>query len=257
MTRCITAITRYPVKGLSGEALPEVKLVTGHGIDNDRRYALALADTDFDVEHPQPLPKTKFVCLMRFARLAALSSRYDDATSELMLSSAEGPIAAGRLDEAAGRAKIEAAVEGFMARDLSGRPRIVEAAGHRFTDVSVVSPEMMEAVSIINLASVRALEAKLGQKVDPRRFRANFLIDGLAPWVEFDWIDREVTINDVSLKGSLCTRRCAATEVNPDTAERDIKLPTELMRNFGHMDMGIYLYVQSPGTIALGDRIES
>jgi hypothetical protein len=32
-------------------------------------------------------------------------------------------------------------------------------------------------------------------------------------------------------------------------------VPTELLRNFGHMDMGIYLYVRSPGSIAPGDEI--
>src|ERR1700722_1498594 len=60
MTSRIVSIARYPVKGLSAEVLPKAELKTGQGVAGDRRYALALADTDFDVENPQPLPKTKF-----------------------------------------------------------------------------------------------------------------------------------------------------------------------------------------------------
>jgi uncharacterized protein YcbX len=113
----------------------------------------------------------------------------------------------------------------------------------------------MEAVSLINLASVRALEAKLGVVVDPRRFRANLLVDGLEPWVEFGWIDKTIRIGDVLFQGARRIRRCAATEVNPDTGERDIALPVELHKHFAHADMGIYLYVRSDGAIAAGDAL--
>ncbi len=251
----LISITRYAVKGLSGEALPQAALAAGHGLRDDRRYALALADTRFDPQNPKPLPKTDFVVLMRFARLAGVDSRYDPASTRLSLSSAGQVLAEGRLDNADGRAAIEAAIAAFMGDDLKGPPRLVEQPGHRFTDVSVVSPEMMEAVSLINLASVRAVEAALGQPVDPRRFRGNLLVDGLAPWVELDWIGKPVTIGDVGFEGAMRTRRCAATEVNPETAERDIRMPAELMRRFGHGDLGIYLTVTTDGTVAPGDRI--
>jgi uncharacterized protein YcbX len=49
--------------------------------------------------------------------------------------------------------------------------------------------------------------------------------------------------------------RCAATEVNPATAERDIPMVAELMRHFGHNLMGIYAEVLDPGDIATGDRL--
>ena len=122
-------------------------------------------------------------------------------------------------------------------------------------EVPSLAEEMMEAVSLINLASVRAFEAALGRPVDPRRFRGNLLVDGLEPWAELDWVGRPVRIGGVTFEGVLRTRRCAATEVNPDTAERDIRLPAELMRRYGHGDMGIYLSVTGAGTIAAGDRL--
>ncbi|MGH7072874.1 MAG: MOSC domain-containing protein [Stellaceae bacterium] len=251
----ITAISRYVVKGLTPERLEIVHLTSGHGLPNDRRFAFALAGTEFDEANPKPLPKTKFLTLARFARLAALTSRYEDATGTLALDHDGKSVALGRLDNLADRDTIERAIDAFMGDEIGGRPRLVAGRGHRFTDVSVRSPEMMEAVSIVNLASVRELEAKLGRVVDPIRFRANFLVDGLDPWVEREWVDREVSIGGLSFRGALRIRRCPATEVNPATAERDIPVPTELTRHFGHGEMGVYLYVQSDGTVQPGDRL--
>ena len=255
MSGHLVSISRFAVKGLPGEFIPSASLEQGRGIQNDRRYAFALADTDFDPLHPRPLPKINFLMQMRFARLARLTSRYDDATATLTIQSPQGTLAVGRLERAEDRAMIERAINAFMGEDLKKPVRLVQADGHRFTDVSVVSPEMMEAVSVINLATVRDLEQRLHRPVDARRFRGNLLVDGVEPWSELDWIDREVFIGDVRFRGALRTRRCAATEVNPDTAERDIKLPVELMRNYKHTDLGVYLYVCADGVLNPGDAI--
>ena len=49
--------------------------------------------------------------------------------------------------------------------------------------------------------------------------------------------------------------RCAAVNVDPDTAERDLAIPQALMRRLGHGDCGIYAEVIAGGTIAVGDAI--
>ncbi|HEX4113586.1 MAG TPA: MOSC domain-containing protein [Stellaceae bacterium] len=257
MAGYIVAINRHVVKGLTQEPLPHVLLRAGHGLPNDRRYAFALAETAFDERNPVPLPKTKFLTLARFERLAALTSRFDDATETLVLRHKGQRVAGGKLDNPTDRTAIEHALAAFMGDEIGGRPRLVTAPGHRFTDVSVRSAAMMEAVSVVNLASIRDLEAKIGRKVDPVRFRANFLVEGLDPWVERDWIHREISIGGVICKGALCIRRCPATEVNPTTAERDIALPAELKRHFGHIEMGVYLYIQSDGNVAHGSVVAS
>jgi hypothetical protein len=248
-------ISRYAVKGLSEEVLPEVSLVSGHGIPGDREYALALPDTVFDAAHPQPLPKTRFAVLVRYAALASLASTYDSVSSTLRLRGADGDVVEGRLSTAGGRKAIEDAIAAHLAGELNEPPRVVQADGHRFTDVSVVSAKMMEAVSLINLASVRDFAHRLGREVDPRRFRCNLLIDGWEPWQEFTSIGQEITIGGVKFKVETRTKRCAATEVNPDTAQRDIRVPSELFSNYGHPDMGVYLTVQSDGMIRNGDTI--
>ena len=49
--------------------------------------------------------------------------------------------------------------------------------------------------------------------------------------------------------------RCAATNVNPNTAIRDMNVIKALQRGFGHIDMGIYADVVTGGDIVSGDRI--
>jgi uncharacterized protein YcbX len=49
--------------------------------------------------------------------------------------------------------------------------------------------------------------------------------------------------------------RCAATNVDPVTAARDMEIPQTLQRSFGHGDCGIYAEVTTDGEIAIGDTI--
>ena len=47
--------------------------------------------------------------------------------------------------------------------------------------------------------------------------------------------------------------RCAATHVNPMTAERDADITKALFDHYGHMNCGVYVTVTSPGRVGLGD----
>ena len=49
--------------------------------------------------------------------------------------------------------------------------------------------------------------------------------------------------------------RCAATNVDPATAARDMNIPHTLMRELGHADLGVYAEVLDGGEIATGDAI--
>jgi hypothetical protein len=149
-------------------------------------------------------------------------------------------------------------VEDFFADylgDAKLSPRLVNAKGHKFTDISVVSPEKMRAISIINLSSVRALEQAVGKPIDPLRFRANIYIDDVPAWAEFDWMEKRVSIGSAKARIVMRTRRCAATQVNPSTAERDLDIPKLIKQHFGHMDMGVYAEVSGDGVAAIGEPL--
>jgi hypothetical protein len=245
----ITRIFNYPVKGLNAHPLDRVTLSPFEALPLDRAFALARPGNPFDAQSPAPLPKQHFLMLMRDEEMARFNAHLDAATQTLAIYEAGVLRATGDLRNAAGRAVIEDFFGRQFAHKIGGSPRLVSAPGHTFSDVGA------KVVSLINLASIRVLEAKLGESVHPLRFRANFYFDGTNPWSEFDWIGGEIAIGGAHLEVLKRTERCAATTVNPETAIRDLGVPKALRRHFGHTDMGVYARVIAGGDVALGDAL--
>ena len=247
----IAQICRYPVKGLSVEFLTETSLEPGDTIPWDRAFAIENGGQEFDPDNPRHLSKSKFLMLAKNEKLANLETRFDGDTGLLTILRGGKPVARGNLTERIGRQMLEQFFAAFMEDGLRGPPRIVGVEGHSFSDV----PE--KYLSIINLASVRDIERITGQSIDPVRFRGNLLVDGLEAWQEFELVGRDIRISDtVTLHGTARITRCAATNVNPDTARRDMTIPLALHDAFGHMDCGIYVEVIEGGQITEGDEIK-
>lgn len=248
-TAQITGLYRYPVKGLSPEPMSEATLTPHETVAWDRAFAIENGSADFDPAAPRHFPKIKFLMLMKNERLAQLRSHFDDRSTTLTISENGHELARGDLMTPEGRTAIEAFMRGYMKDDLRGEPRIVHAPGFSHSDVPA------KVVSIINLASVRALAEIVGRPVDPLRFRANIYVEGLAPWEDHGWVGNSFRLGDVRLKGAMEIQRCAATNVDPATAARDMDIPGTLMRTFGHMNLGLYADVEEAGTIRPGSGI--
>jgi rubredoxin len=92
---------------------------------------------------------------------------------------------------------------------LPAPPMLVRSSGGHFMD----KPD--NVISLINLATVRSLEAQWGVEIDPLRFRANIYIDGAKPWEEFDWIGGDIRIGGAVFTVDRKNGRCGATNVNP------------------------------------------
>lgn len=251
----ISALYRYPIKGLSPEALATMALSRDHGLAFDRDYALALGTTVFDPQHPEPLDKGYFLMLRNNEALAALTTRLDSQTHHLTIRQRDGTGLTADLSTPEGREAVADFFAAYLGDATRGRPRVVKADGHKFTDASVMSPVMMRAVSAVNLASVRALAEATGREVHPLRFRGNLYLDGLEPWEELGWVGREVRVGAVRFRGLARTPRCGAVNVNPETAERDANLPRAIKQHFGHVDLGIYLEVLADGRVAVDDCV--
>jgi uncharacterized protein YcbX len=244
----VAALYRYPVKGLSAEALDAVDLVSGRGFPDDRRFAVALGTTAYDQTEPVWLPKAAFFQLMRNERLALLESRYDTATEVLTLSRAGRPVARGKATDSQGRAVIGEFLSAFL--EGQGRPKLVEGPQIGLADCGAA------LVSIIGEASIADLARVVGRPVDRLRFRANIYLAGTRPWEELGWVGSTVEIGSVRLQVVDRIGRCAATNVDPATAERDLNLPRALQQAFGHTDMGVYARVITDGRIAAGDSVD-
>ncbi len=245
----LTQIYRYPVKGLTPEPMARVALSQGEGLPQDRRFALAHGSTNFDVTAPTWMPKTKFLMLMRNERLARLRTRFDEATGVLTIQRDGKAVASGDITSQTGRTIIQDFFAAYMGSEALGAPKLLEAPGHMFSDVA------RKVVSVIGLASLRDIERVVRGPVDPRRFRANLYFDGGSAWQEFDWVGREFHIGKVRLRGVKRIERCAATNVNPETGDRDLNIPLTLQRGFQHPDTGIYADVLEGGEVAAGDEV--
>jgi uncharacterized protein YcbX len=251
----VVSLYRYPIKGLSAEMVSRLPMTRAHGVAHDREFALALGTTTFDPNNPEPLEKGHFLMLRANEQLAGLGVKLDCVTGSVRITTPDGCTTVENIATKEGAARIEDFFHSYIGPACKGRPKLAWAKDHKFTDASFLSPTLMRAVSLINLASVSALEEKVGMTLNPLRFRGNIYVAGLDPWQERDWVDKEFQIGPIRVRGLARTQRCAAVNVNPDTAIRDTNLPKEISRHFGHVDLGIYLQVLSDGDLQVGDEV--
>ena len=224
MTITIDSLTQYPVKGLSGQLLESVTLAPGQGFPCDRLFGFARPQSGFDPANPTPLKKAKFYMLARDASLAMLGTDYNSKTGILSMSTSDNTEEFD-ITNAEGRHNASQFLKSYLRLPDDETPHLYEASPHRFTDVSVISTEMMNAVSIINTDSVSEFSKVIGQDVDPRRFRGNIQISGLSPFSELEMLGQQIAVGPIRLEIVKRTQRCPATEVNLDTGERDLKTP--------------------------------
>lgn len=244
----LSQIYYYPIKGLPGLPLASVAVQRGERLPLDRHYAIGDDSTPFDPTSPAHIRKQKLVAQMSHAKLAELQPDFDPASHRLRLSHRGSVQIDAVLSRKAERQQVEAFLTDFLAGTIRGRARLISAPGLAFTDLA------HQSVSIINLNSVRALEQKLGYRIDPRRFRANLYIDGLPAWQEENWLEKTVSIGGVPLTVYRITDRCAAINVDPETAERDQTLQG-LKKQFGHLNMGVYATLDGDGELHEGAAI--
>ena len=246
----IDRIYRYPVKGLTAEALEATTVETGGAIPWDRAFALAQGDAPFDPADPKWIPKTNFMCLRSNARIALLRASFNPRHGRLTLIAPDGDVIEENALLEAGRERIAAWLTAFMGTEARGTPRFHHVPGHVFGD------QRAPVISLINEASRADLEARVGARRHRRRFRANIWFTGTPAWSELDWVGRELMVGSARLRVTKRTVRCPATEVNPDTGDRDANPIAELKSAYGHADLGIHAEIIAGGTIALGDAIE-
>jgi uncharacterized protein len=250
----VAAIHRYPVKSLAGESFDSVELAPGRGIRNDRRYAFVPFEAGAPRPEPGWRPKTRCIALVRHAAPVRLAARYDDAAATLVLAKAGREIARGVAEQAAGRAALEAAAAAELSHEVGGLALVPAGEGKMLTDVDA------PLVSLVNLASVRALGDAVGDAagaaLDPLRFRANFYFEGGEAWAERDWAGKPMSLGDVRIEIVDVTERCAAIDVNPATATRDIRLLNGLVDRLGHVEMGVYAKVIAGGAVKRGTPLK-
>ncbi len=246
----LAAITRNPVKGLAGQEVEAAALSAGGPLPHDRRFALVYIMTGSGQPAEDWSQNTQFVGLVYEERLAALGLDYDAQSCTVTLLRDGKQVTRGKADTAIGRTLLTQFFTAYLKNSPRGAPKFVEAPQQAFSTFDEIYLHLISRQSLLDLERVAR------QPVDARRFRANLIIEELPAWQEFDWIGKRLRIGGAIFEVVDKTQRCAATTVNPDTAQRDLNIPRTLRAGFGHLDMGVYLRVVEAGRIAAGDEVE-
>jgi hypothetical protein len=253
VTARVAWISRTPVKALALEHLQETTLGEG-GVDGDRRFYL--------VGETGRLSSNK-----DFPAFQLIRATYDAEADVLTLRLADGREITGDVERG------EEVTTTFHRRprparfvlgpwsdalsELAGKPlRLVEPT------TSGVDRGRNGAATLLGTASLGALGEVLDvQRVDGRRFRMNFGVDGLEPHEEDTWIGRRVAIGQAVVIAHGNVGRCVITKQNPDTAVSDLDTLGGLaayradMETTEPLPFGIHAGVVQPGRVRVGDLV--
>ena len=250
MTIHLDAIHRYPIKGFSPQHLEQIIVQEGKPLPWDRAFAIENGASGFDEANPAHLPKIHFLMLMKQPELAALRTRFTPEDGSFAIERDGQIVASGNLFDPDSMGDALGYLAAYCQKPVRGALQLLHAKDHAFTD------SRTQDITLVNLASVKEIGMKAGADLDPIRFRGNLLIKGAEPWQEHDWVGGNVRIGEVTFTVRKRTERCAATNANPETGQRDQAIPELLMRHYDHRDCGIHLMPLSSGTIHKGDLLE-
>ena len=250
MTTRVAEIWRHPIKAHGRERVDIVTLTEGKAIPWDRRWAVAHESSCFDIDRPRWQPCQEFSRGAKSPRLQAVRTRVDPAYRNLTLSHPDRPdltIDPDNNDDAC------VFIQWVMPISNGNRmlpARLVRAPDEAMTDTGY------QSISLINLATHKAVEGQLGHEISPLCWRGNILIDGLDAWAENDWIGKTIRIGDTEMEIVEPIVRCMATTANPETGARDAETLQALKEGWGHQNCGIYAKVTRGGRLQEGAQIE-
>jgi uncharacterized protein YcbX len=241
----LARICRHPIKGHGREDLASVLLAAGACLPWDRHWAV--------VHEAAKLtggwnPCANFARGAKAPGLMAVTSALDEGSGAVTLRHPDLPDLIFRPDDPADLPEFLNWVAPLAPADRALPARIV-SAGRGMTDSEFPS------VSVLSLASLADLSARMGQDLSPDRWRGNLWLDGADPWAEWGWIGRTLRIGDAELRIEERITRCRATSANPDTGRIDADTLGGLDAAFGHQDFGLYAIVTKGGAVATGDAV--
>lgn len=229
----VSELCRYPIKSLSRETLDSVVVQAERAFPGDREWAILRGQyaCEHDPTRSRWLHKAKFHVMMLDEKLAALQVVYTGATHQLEVRDQTGLVVLdANIGSNDGREKAEAFFADFLGRErldpsVNNVPlQLVRSnvPGHAYHNHNGQVGD--QVVHIVNLETIRALQAKMdpGTKLSAHRFRANIYIDGLSAWEELGWVGRTIRIGEVEMEVECPTIRCPATQVCPETGQRDM-----------------------------------
>jgi len=244
-----------PVKSLSFQSIKSCNIKKGLGMENDRIFAFSrgmdLEKSKIIEKNPNDRKLNNFLTLKNTPVLNKYNFIYNSNKLTLTRFHKELiTISPNNIEERILLSNKLMELEKSLMKPIN----LLQNTEFPFFDTSH-SNKIFNSMSLINLNSIKDFEKKITEKIEPQRFRANFYIDGIDAWEERNWIDKIITINNVSFKVEKNIPRCVAINLKPNTDDNKLNLLNSLKKNFNHYDMGIYLTSLSDGEVNAGDKI--
>lgn len=282
----LSEIRRFPVKSMLGE-MPTTARLEANGFVGDRLYAVRDVETGKVASAKRP---RLWGHLLRMAACyvgapgpgqpiavtlpsgSVLHSRESDFNERL--SAAIGrPVELVAAPEPAARYDYEwPDVPGVMPEEAAASRRTSttpEGRGVSTVSMGIIAPGTFHdvaPVTIITTATLRkAAQLQPDSNWDPRRFRANLLIDvDRSAFVENDWVGQQLRVGEVLLEIRMPTPRCVMTTLPQENLGRDPEILRAVARH-NRIDvggaglyacLGAYAIVVEPGSASAGDEVE-
>jgi uncharacterized protein YcbX len=238
--RRVTALWRYPVKSMQGEALTTAS-IGPRGIVGDRHWAVVDTDTGLGLTGRRA-PELLFASAALDGDGVRITLPDGTiATDDAVLSAWLGrPVTLTEAsDTASGTFEIGLAPDDDADRDPTVEWYQWEGPVGTFHDSTRTQ------VSIIGAATVG--------EWDMRRFRPNVVIDGTG---EDDWVGAGLRLGGAVVDVSKQIDRCVmTTRAQPGGIERDIDVLRTINRERAN-NLGIATLVRTPGEVHVGDAVE-
>ncbi|MFG5381000.1 MOSC domain-containing protein [Yoonia sp. R2-816] len=246
----VAALWRHPIKSHGRETLDEVTLVTGQTMPWDRHWAVTHDRTKFDAANPEWVSCRNFMIGVTTPGLAGIWAKLDEDARSLTLTHQDLGELQFAPDDPADQARFLAWVAPLCPPDRFQPTGLVAAPDRGMTDSNYPT------VSIMTYASHKAVQGRLGRRLEMERWRGNIWLDGTGPWEEFEWIDREIQVGDAVLQVHEPIERCAHTKANPRTGQRDTDTLAVLRDGWDHQNFGVYATVIKGGKVGLNDTVK-
>ena len=198
MNGIISSIHFSPIKSLSFTNIDSCEIKKNLGILNDRKFAFSRvvdAEKAFLIEkNPNARKLNNFLSLKNSPVLNKYNFIYKDNKLTLILDGEEQiSVIADDLDQRSKLSNKLIDLEISLKRPIF----LLQNKEFPFYDTSN-SNKVFNSISLINLNSIEDFEKRINQKVEFQRFRGNFYVDGLDPWIERNWINKVIKINNIS-----------------------------------------------------------
>ncbi len=222
----VAGLWRYPVKSMAGQAL-EAAEVGWHGLAGDRRWAFVqerLVRSDFP-----------WLTMRERSELGRYRPRFVDESR---------PDKSDTVVLTPGGAELDVA-DPALAAELGGGVRLMKQNRGTFDAAPL---------SLISRQTVAALGGLAGLALDPRRLRANVVVDVEAAFAEESWVGATIRFGGARMRVDQRDERCVMVNIDPVSSRRDPRVLRAIAQQRGAC-LGVYGTPVEPGRVSVGDAV--